>query len=443
MMGGYGGGYGGGMGGYGSPFGGGMGGYGGGFDASRDFSGMGGFGGFGGYGGGGMGGYGTQFGGYDMGGGGGFGGYGGGMRAPAYQPTINDAFSNYFSQQYYGGPAFNPFAATSMFGGGGYGGGFGGGRRGGGRRGGGRQLRQMFEDYFQPEGNPMALPAPQPQPQPVSGVPIGTFGTSRTFSGPNALRDGFNAMEADRIAREQRNTPIQPQPPQMAPGYGNAPPSPVFGPGGGRLELGPQRVEEFPGQSFAGLQQVQPSPFAPQPYMVTRPYGGDFIPFDQTLPAKSEAPMAPAAQGFDSIMPVQQQDTPVQSAPMAPTFYEPPPPAPTFYAPPPPAQTLYEPPPPAPTFYEPPPMAPSFYEPPPPAPMLYEPPPMAPSFYEPPVMAPFVPSFEPAVFEPQPYIPPMQTYAPEPMPFVPAQIESPFYRPSRDMFVDDFVFEMR
>jgi hypothetical protein len=213
MMGGYGGGYGGGMGGYGSPFGGGMGGYGGGFDASRDFAGMGGYGGFGGYGGGGMGGYGTQFGGYDMGGGGGgFGGYGGGMRAPAYQPTINDAFSNYFSQQYYGGPAFNPFAATSMFGGGGYGGGFGGGRRGGGRRGGGRQLRQMFEDYFQPEGTPQAQPAPQPQP------------------------------------------------PQMAPGYGSAPPSPVYG--GGQVEMGPQ------------------------------PYMG----------------------GFDSIMPVQQQDTPVQSA---------------------------------------------------------------------------------------------------------------------------------
>ena len=113
----------------------------------------------------------------------------------------------------------------------------------------------------------MALPAPQPQPQPVSGVPIGT---SRTFSGPNALRDGFNAMEADRIAREQRNTPIQPQPPQMAPGFGSAPPSPVYG--GGQVEMGPQ------------------------------PYMG----------------------GFDSIMPVQQQDTPVQSAPMAPTFYEPP-----------------------------------------------------------------------------------------------------------------------
>lgn len=332
---------------------------------------MGGYGGFGGgygspYGGG----YGTQFGGYDMGGGfGGFGGYQQPSLMPAYQPTINDAFSNYFSQQYYGGPAFNPFAATSMFGGGGYGGGFGGGRRGG-RRGGGRQLRQMFEDYFQPE-NPMALPAPQPQP------------------------------------------------PQMAPGYGSAPPSPVYG--GGQVEMGPQ--------------QFQPSPFAPQPYM-----GGFSFPFDQTLPAKSEAPTAPAAQGFDSIMPVQ-QDTPVQSAPMAPTFYEPP--APMLYAPPPPAPTFYEPPPPAPTFYEPPPMAPTFYAPPPPAPMLYEPPPMAPSFYEPPVMAPFVPSFEPAVFEPQPYIPPMQTYAPEPMPFVPAQIESPFYRPSRDMFVDDFGFEMR
>jgi hypothetical protein len=254
-----------------------MGGYGGGFDASRDFSGMGGFGGFGGfggYGGGGMGGYGTQFGGYDMGGGGGggYGGYGGGMRAPAYQPTINDAFSNYFSQQYYGGPAFNPFAATSMFGGGGYGGGFGGGRRGGGRRGGGRQLRQMFEDYFQPEGNPMALPAPQPS-EPMM------------YAGGNPNFD----MTGVRPERDQR-------PKQMAPGLqpGVMPPP------------------------LTGLQQVQPSPFAPQPYM-----GGFSFPFDQTLPAKSEAPTAPAAQGFDSIMPVQ-QDTPVQSAPMAPAFYEPP-----------------------------------------------------------------------------------------------------------------------
>ena len=383
MMGGYGGG---GMGGYGSPFGGGMGGYGGGFDASRDFAGMGGFGGFGGYGGGGMGGYGTQFGGYDMGGGGGFGGYGGGMRAPAYQPTINDAFSNYFSQQYYGGPAFNPFAATSMFGGGGYGGGFGGGRRGGGRRGGGRQLRQMFEDYFQPEGNPMALPAPQPQP------------------------------------------------PQMAPGFGSAPPSPVYG--GGRVEMGPQQVKVQDNVTYSDEARVReimrrsntnpgsttkdelafvmdydsrrPPPQINSNYRPQTDMSGAAFPFDQTLPAKIEAPTAPAAQGFDSIMPVQQQDTPVQSAPMAPAVYEP-----------------------------------MFYAPPPPAPTFYEPPPMAPAFYEPPVMAPFVPSFEPTVFEPQPYIPPMQTYVPEPMPFVPAQIESPFYRPSRDMFVDDFGFEMR
>ena len=406
MMGGYGGG---GMGGYGSPFGGGMGGYGGGFDASRDFSGMGGFGGFGGYGGGGMGGYGTQFGGYDMGGGyGGFGGYGGGMRAPAYQPTINDAFSNYFSQQYYGGPAFNPFAATSMFGGGGYGGGFGGGRRGGGRRGGGRQLRQMFEDYFQPEGTPLAQPTPGLQPgvmpppaPPATAAQLQQAGVSSSGMGPGTWSQ-MTSNERQKYLQDGGTAPAQ-------------------------------RVEEFPGQSFAGLQQVQPSPFAPQPYM-----GGFSFPFDQTLPAKIEAPTAPAAQGFDSIMPVQQQDTPVQSAPMAPAVYEP-----MFYAPPPPEPTFYAPPPPAPTFYEPPPMAPAFYEPPPPAPMLYEPPPMAPAFYEPPVMAPFVPSFEPAVFEPQPYIPPMQTYAPEPMPFVPAQIESPFYRPSRDMFVDDFGFEMR
>ena len=390
MMGGYGGGYGGGMGGYGSPFGGGMGGYGGGFDASRDFAGMGGYGGFGGYGGGGMGGYGTQFGGYDMGGGGGFGGYGGGMRAPAYEPTINDAFSNYFSQQYYGGPAFNPFAATSMFGGGGYGGGFGGGRRGGGRRGGGRQLRQMFEDYFQPEGTPQAQPMPVGNDYGVSIMPV------RDYQRPSImpLRDYQPPME---------------QPPQMAPGYGNAPPSPVYG-GNQRVSIMPLRDYQPPMEQ---PQQFRPDIMPVQPYM-----GGFSFPFDQTLPAKIEAPTAPAAQGFDSIMPVQQQDTPVQSAPMAPAVYEP-----TFYAPPPPA--------------------PTFYAPPPPAPMLYEPPPMAPSFYEPPVMAPFVPSFEPAVFEPQPYIPPMQTYAPEPMPFVPAQIESPFYRPSRDMFVDDFGFEMR
>lgn len=117
-----------------------------------------------GFGDGGMGGFGTTFGNFGMGGGGGF---GGGMRAPAYEPTINDAFSRYFSQQYYGGPAFDPFAATSFFGGG-YGGGFGfggGGRRGGGMGGRMRRRRQMFEDLFQPENTPL----PQPQPMPIGG----------------------------------------------------------------------------------------------------------------------------------------------------------------------------------------------------------------------------------------------------------------------------------
>ena len=74
--------------------------------------------------GGGMGGFGTTFGGYGMGGGGYDMGYGGSPLLPPPQPTVNDLFSQYFSQQYYGGPAFNPFAATSFFGGG-YGGGFG------------------------------------------------------------------------------------------------------------------------------------------------------------------------------------------------------------------------------------------------------------------------------------------------------------------------------
>ena len=105
-----------------------------------------------------LGGYGTSFGGMGMGG-----GYGQPAQQslmPAYQPTINDLFSQYFSQQYYGGQAFNPFAATSLFGGG-YGGGFGGGGRGmGGRM---RRRRQMFEDLFGPQ-QPTAQPAPMPQP---------------------------------------------------------------------------------------------------------------------------------------------------------------------------------------------------------------------------------------------------------------------------------------
>jgi hypothetical protein len=301
----------------------GFGGYSGGYDPFGGGGYGGGMGGYNPFGGG----YGTQFGGYDMGGGGGFGGYGGGMRAPAYEPTINDAFSRYFSQQYYGGPAFDPFAATSFFGGG-YGGGFGfggGGRRGGGMGGRMRRRRQMFEDLFQPEQPPQ----PQPQPMPVE----------------------------DTRAR------IQPMP------IGGG----AFQPGGGgqRIEMGP----------------VTPQPdlmmrpdVMPQPYM-----GGFSFPFDQALPAKSEAPSAPAVQGFDSIMPVQMQDTPVQSAPAY---------APAPYIPP----------------------APSYME-----PMQYTPP--APSYAE-----------------PIQYIPPAPSYM-EPEQYIPLNIAprfSPFARSSREMLELDF-----
>ena len=331
-------------------------------------------GGMGGYNPFGGGGYGTQFGDYDMSGygGGGFGGYGGGMRAPAYEPTINDAFSRYFSQQYYGGPAFDPFAATSFFGGG-FGGGFGfggGGRRGGGMGGRMRRRRQMFEDLFQPEQPPQ----PQPQPMPVE----------------------------DTRAR------IQPMP------IGGG----AFQPGGGgqRIEMGAAQPTTG-GSLFSSFTSTQPTtlpysnvnPYAnetdaqrnkrindligmPQPDLMMRPavmpqpyMGGFSFPFDQALPAKSEAPSAPAVQGFDSIMPVQMQDTPVQSAPAY---------APAPYTPP------------APTYTE---------------PMQYTPP--APSYAE-----------------PIQYIPPAPTYM-EPEQYIPLNIAprfSPFARSSREMLELDF-----
>jgi len=287
--------------------------------------------GYGGYSGGydpfGGGGYGTQFGGYDMGGGGegDFGGYGGGMRAPAYEPTINDEFSRYFSQQYYGGPAFDPFAATSFFGGGGYGGGFGG---GGGRRGGGmggrmRRRRQMFEDLFQPEQ--------PPQPQPEMGLQPGRMPPPLPYE-----------------PESQRPTIPNQEPPggQPMPIGGGA-----YQPGGGgqRIEMGP----------------VTPQPdFMMRPAVMPQPYMGTDV---------------------DSIMPVQMQDTPVQSAPAY---------APAPYIPP------------APTYTE---------------PMQYTPP--APSYAE-----------------PIQYIPPAPTYM-EPEQYIPLNIAprfSPFARSSREMLELDF-----
>lgn len=111
---------------------------------------------------------------------------------PKSQPTVNDLFSQYFSKQYYGGDAFDPFASTSIFGGG---------SRGmGGRM---RRRRQTFEDLFspqQPSTRPdlIAQPAVQPgselvaqpavmpesvqvQPQSPANLPI-DFGYARPIS---------------------------------------------------------------------------------------------------------------------------------------------------------------------------------------------------------------------------------------------------------------------
>jgi hypothetical protein len=178
----------------------------------------------------------------------------------------------------------------------------------------------------------------------------------------------------------QPEQPPQPQPQPMPIGGG------AFQPGGGgqRIEMGP----------------VTPQPdLMMRPAVMPQPYMGGFsFPFDQALPAKSEAPSAPAVQGFDSIMPVQMQDTPVQSAPAY---------APAPYTPP------------APTYTE---------------PMQYTPP--APSYTEPMQYTPPAPSYA----EPIQYIPPAPTYM-EPEQYIPLNIAprfSPFARSSREMLELDF-----
>lgn len=160
------------------------------------------------------GGYGTTFGGMGMGG-----GYGQQQSlVPQYQPTVNDLFSQYFSQQYYGGQAFNPFAATSLFGGG-YGGGFGGGGgRGGGMGGRMRRRRQMFEDLFGPE-QPTAQPEPLPsfssaaaqlgysQPANTGGQIVpGGGGLSYNLPEPMPPRDDYRTQPAV----QPYSQPIQP-----------------------------------------------------------------------------------------------------------------------------------------------------------------------------------------------------------------------------------------
>ena len=154
-----------------------------------------------------------------------------------------------------------------------------------------------------------------------------------------------------------------------------------------------------PNFDMTGTREPQPLPQPapmfqplPQPPPLPQPYMGGFsFPFDQTLPAKSEALPAPAAQGVDSIMPVPVQDAPVTAPP------------------------VYD----------------------------FAPLPQPPPFVEPPPFIPMIPSVEPPLptyFEPPPFIPapapPVQDLfiEPAPEPVVP----SPFVRPSRGMFGTGF-----
>jgi hypothetical protein len=174
----------------------------------------------------------NQFGGFG-------GGFGGSPLLPPPQPTVNDLFSQYFSSQYYGGPAFNPFAATSFFGGG-YGGGFGFGGGGGMGRGGRRRMRpmmgreaatidapppslsQLFASEFspmQPGGREQRIEmwpvTPQSMPQPQQGSGINYAGGS----------PGFYERQ------QQQRVEAGPQPmsePQPQPYMGGALPTPAY-----------------------------------------------------------------------------------------------------------------------------------------------------------------------------------------------------------------------
>jgi hypothetical protein len=192
-----------------------------------------GFGGFGGFGpqpfspfsggyGGGMGGFGMGGGGYDM-------GYGGSPLLPPPQPTVNDLFSQYFSQQYYGGPAFNPFAATSFFGGG-FGGGFGFG--GGGRRGRGGRMRPqpmpVQDDMMYAGGSPGFYSNQQPAtigapPPSLSQLFAGEFSPmqfgaqqQRAEVGPQAFAEPPPVTMPAKFAE-----PLQPAMPSQLPSFGN------------------------------------------------------------------------------------------------------------------------------------------------------------------------------------------------------------------------------
>ena len=188
---------------------------------------------FGGYGGpsgyGGFGGYGQGYGGFASQFGGRFGGgYGGGFGMPQpQQPNVNDLFGQYMFGQYYGQPAFNPFQATSMFGGGRRGG-FGGGRRGGRERMFPSQppnVQQPQPPYvraqpYQPTGAVMqpkvqSPPVPQPAPPPVQQFAPKTLPTKqeridelfREFSAlnPNMSADKLRSEAEARVNQLQQS----------------------------------------------------------------------------------------------------------------------------------------------------------------------------------------------------------------------------------------------
>jgi hypothetical protein len=318
-----------GMGGYGGGFGGGFPGMGGGYSMFGSYNAMPDY--TGGY----MPGYGSQlpsqFGGgvSQFGGmsqfGGGFGGYG----MQPMQPNVNDLFGQYMFGQYYGQPSFNPFQATSMFGAGG-GRGFGGGQRRGSREqfGGMQQpggeagfattgqgfgaddYRQManvsarqqspFEgleldidalraalglsgqspasptaqitpsdDMSRGAAQAPAVPAAPTRAQAQTGT---GGGSSRTFTGPNALMDAFNAREQERLA------PATPQQPPMAPPAAPIrPPMPTQPP----MQIPPNLNLFVPG--FAGFDEgagrqvqapVETVGFAPPPTQAVLPETG-------------------------------------------------------------------------------------------------------------------------------------------------------------------------
>jgi hypothetical protein len=297
-----------------------------------------GFGGFGGFGpqpfspfsggyGGGMGGFGAAHGGgYHM-------GYGGSPLLPPPQPTVNDLFSQYFSQQYYGGPAFNPFAATSFFGGG-YGGGFGFG--GGGRRGRGGRMRPQpmpaQDDMMYAGGSPgfyknqpyasNTIGAPPPS---LSQLFASEFGPMQ-YTGPQdqlMAQPAVMPQQSMVYDHQARYTPV----PERVP----PPPGYHYELGGSGPILTPDSTV-FPADTgpMAATGTQLPTPqlgtgpnallaAAVMPQAGTQPYAA---PPPVSMPSKFAEPLMPAVPSqlpsfgnFETMMPIPIPEPPVYAAP--------------------------------------------------------------------------------------------------------------------------------